>query len=324
RNGIWYVEYSRSNAQSLKTRDKKEAERRFKVLEREAFLGNLVKLEAEVNISLKDFTAEYLARRASMSKKTIAHDALSLKKLAEAIGPETSLRLIDIKKIEDFKIFCHGQGLKPDSINSYLRQIKAALSSAEDWGYVSKRPKIKMVPGPKHLPRYLRPEEIKTLLAKADELRPEFARMLRFFLWTGARRNEALGLTWEDCSLKGKKPYVTLTGKGDKQRNVPVLPPLMDVLKPLQKDVGKVFPPINESTATHWFKQLARACRPPIEARLHDLRHTAATYMLANGVPIRIVQEILGHAQLSTTAIYAEVVKDQVHQEMTKLKFDFE
>ena len=214
RNGVWYVEYSRDNAQSLKTRDKKEAERRFKVLEREAFLGNLVKLEAENNISLKDFTAEYLSRRESMARKTLAHDALSLKKLAEAVGPETSLRLIDIKKIEDFKIFCRGQGLKPDSINSYLRQIKAALSSAEDWGYVSKRPKIKMVPGPKHLPRYLRPEEIRILLATADALRPEFAQMLRFFLWTGARRNEALTLEWKDCCLKGKSPISPLPGKG--------------------------------------------------------------------------------------------------------------
>ncbi|MBW1897061.1 MAG: tyrosine-type recombinase/integrase, partial [Deltaproteobacteria bacterium] len=94
----------------------------------------------------------------------------------------------------------------------------------------------------------------------------------------------------------------------------------MEVLKPYRKDIGPVFIPIHKDTASHWFLELAKECG--IKAKLHDLRHSAASYMLASGVNLRAVQEILGHAELSTTQLYAHLVEKHLHREMEKLRFE--
>jgi site-specific recombinase XerD len=100
-----------------------------------------------------------------------------------------------------------------------------------------------------------------------------------------------------------------------------LLDPVVEVLVPYRKNIGKVFLRIHESTATHWFKDLARKSGVH-DARLHDLRHTAATHMIASGIPMRVVQEILGHANIATTGIYAHVIKDRIYDEMEKLRFE--
>jgi len=330
RNGTYYVEFKRGDKRSLKTSDEKEATAAYRKIRRAWLQGRLISLEAESSITLAEFKKEYLKSRESMSAKTRAHDDLALKTLIAALGENFPLKLLDAKKIDEFKQLClagshreNAKPLKPVSVNSYLRQIKGALSTAVEWGYLKNRPKIKMIPTGKQLPRYLRPEQIVAVLSKAAEIHPGFEIMLSFYLWTGARRNEALALTWRDCRIDGDSPHAMLTGKGNRQRIVPLAAPLVSLLKPIKKDTGYVFPRIHESTATHWFKEAARACDPPVDARLHDLRHSAATYMLANGIPITMVQEILGHADLATTAIYAEVIKEHLHREVGKLKFEF-
>ncbi len=317
----YYVEFGRGDKQSLKTTDEKEAKAVFAKLRRELLMNRLVRLEAQSNISLDAFRKEYVESRTGVSHRTKAQDELSLTRLAEVLGGATPLKLIDSKRIDGFKRVCIAGGLKPVSVNSYLRHIKAALSAAVEWGYLKTRPRIKMMPLGKQLPRYLRPEQITAILKKADELHPgEFSDMLRFYLWTGARRNEALGLQWQDIHLDGDRPYVLLTGKGNRQRAVPLVAQVVKILKPRQRDMGYVFSRIHESTVTHWFHAIALAAG--LDAKLHDLRHTSATYMLSSGIPIRMVQEILGHAQLSTTAIYTEVIKEHLHKEMSKLKFE--
>ena len=68
--------------------------------------------------------------------------------------------------------------------------------------------------------------------------------------------------------------------------------------------------PLNTSVVTHRFQRvLAEAGLP--RKRFHDLRHGAATYLLAKGVPMKVVQDVLGHTQLSTTAdIYTHVMPE--------------
>ena len=67
------------------------------------------------------------------------------------------------------------------------------------------------------------------------------------------------------------------------------------------------------------FKDLADACN--IKARFYNLRHTAATYMIKNSIPFEIIQKILGHSDIRTTQIYAQVYDDVIQKEMSKLKY---
>lgn len=355
RDGRYYVETDRDKRRSLKTSDPALAEKIFKKLQREYLMGRLVSLESESKKTLKEFTQEYLKDRGGLSEDTRRQDKIALNNLASVIGENTLLKQIDKAKINLFKRTCLniGCGKKPrplaiPSINSYLRHIKAAMSEAVRLGHIRQRPEIKMFKEKKSLPRFLWPEQIKAVLEKARELRPKFALWLTFYLWTGARRMEGLNIKWEDCSLDGRNPFCILNGKGEKQRIVPLHSEILDILREMKKEIedagaesvtepassgqqppkivasGYVFPRIDKSTVSHWFHDIALACDPPIHARLHDLRHTAATYMLASGVPIKMVQEIMGHEDIATTQIYLDIIKEHLHREMKKLKFELD
>ena len=108
-------------------------------------------------------------------------------------------------------------------------------------------------------------------------------------------------------------------GKGGRERLVPILPPVLRALNPVKKDIGKVFIQYHPDTVSKKFHAIAKAAG--VNARLHDLRHSCATYLLKNGVPMEVVQKILGHANISTTKIYAEVLDEVMAKEMKKLRF---
>lgn len=100
----------------------------------------------------------------------------------------------------------------------------------------------------------------------------------------------------------------------------PMLKPVKIVLKRNQLDIGRIFPEWHPDTVTHWVKQAL--IDAGIEGhRLHDLRHSCATYLLKSGVDITVVQRIMGHSQISTTMLYAKVLDDIMKSEMKKLKF---
>jgi len=86
-----------------------------------------------------------------------------------------------------------------------------------------------------------------------------------------------------------------------------------------QKDIGHVFTDWHPDTITHRFAAARDACGLSRDIRFHTLRHSAATQMLSAGIPLPVIQRILGHASISTTQIYAEVLDQVAHAEMAKM-----
>lgn len=318
KRGIFQIEYQRGKWKSLRTKDEKLAKSLFKELKKEYLRGRLLHLEDFKKISLTDFLNLYIEKaREGISEYSIKKDKLSLKLLAEAIGGSTQLRTITSSKIEDFKRICRSRGAKEITINGYLRHIKAAFTWAIEEGYVDKKPKIKMYRLKADLPfRILKPDEIDKIMKKAEEMDIEYWRYFNFQLWTGARRREGLGLEWTHINFESME--CTLSGKTGR-RTVPLLPPVIDSLESARKDIGRVFIQYHPDTWSHIFQEVASSCG--IAARLHDLRHNCATYLLKNGVPLEVVQKILGHRNINTTQIYAKVLDEMIRVEMQKLKF---
>ncbi|MGZ6223309.1 MAG: tyrosine-type recombinase/integrase [Syntrophales bacterium] len=89
--------------------------------------------------------------------------------------------------------------------------------------------------------------------------------------------------------------------------------------KPVRKDIGYVLEELFRDTVSKKFKKVARACG--VYARLHDLSIQRPTFMLKSGVSLKVIQSILGHANVSTTEIYAKVVDDTIRNEMSRLRF---
>ncbi|MDR3450593.1 MAG: tyrosine recombinase XerC [Alphaproteobacteria bacterium] len=136
----------------------------------------------------------------------------------------------------------------------------------------------------------------------------------------GLRIGEALGLTREALT----RDRVTVTGKGNKQRNVPLLPIVKAAvekylascpyaLKPdMPVFIGARGEPLNPAVAQRSLRLLRRQLGLPDSVTPHALRHSFATHLLASGADLRSLQELLGHSSLSTTQLYTQVDAQQL------------
>jgi integrase/recombinase XerC len=143
------------------------------------------------------------------------------------------------------------------------------------------------------------------------------AAVLGLLYGSGLRISEALGL--KPADFGGARDAITVTGKGRKQRMVPVLPQVQKLIADYVAlcpcdlpDDGPLFVGVKGGPLSARVVQLAMArlrgaLGLPETATPHALRHSFATHLLARGGDLRAIQELLGHASLSTTQIYTEV-----------------
>jgi len=145
------------------------------------------------------------------------------------------------------------------------------------------------------------------------------AAVMALLYGSGLRISEALGLKKRDVPLPGKGDTLTVLGKGNKTRMVPVLQNVLALIQdyvamcphPLPAD-GPIFVGARGGPLSPRIIQLAMArlrggLGLPDSATPHALRHSFATHLLGRGGDLRAIQELLGHASLSTTQIYTGI-----------------
>jgi integrase/recombinase XerC len=174
---------------------------------------------------------------------------------------------------------------------------------------------------PKSVPRALTQAEAADALENIGELSEEpwvakrDAALLTLLYGCGLRLGEALSLTRRDqAALRSGR--LTVTGKGRKQRVVPVLPIVASAIDdyvaacPHRHDplfLGARGGPLNPRIVQGRLQRLRLLLGLPANATPHSLRHSFATHLLAGGGDLRAIQELLGHASLSTTQRYTDV-----------------
>jgi integrase/recombinase XerD len=179
----------------------------------------------------------------------------------------------------------------------------------------------------KTLPRYLSIEEIDQLLAQPDVTTPRGLRdraLIELLYATGMRVSELIGLRPADVNLEAS--YLTCTGKGDKQRIVPIGDEATLWVKRYLADARSAL--LGKRRSTRLFvnarggghgltrvgfwkvlKGYARQAGLKATISPHVLRHSFATHLLERGADLRAIQMMLGHADLSTTQIYTHVLE---------------
>ncbi len=140
---------------------------------------------------------------------------------------------------------------------------------------------------------------------------------------SGLRISEALAITPMDAPISGRD-VLRVIGKGGKERMVPVLPITQQAIEryialcpyPLEPDAalfrGAKGGPLSPRIIQLAMEQLRIDLGLPATATPHALRHSFATHLLSSGADLRQIQELLGHASLSTTQVYAEVDRDRL------------
>jgi integrase/recombinase XerD len=184
---------------------------------------------------------------------------------------------------------------------------------------------------PKRLPKALSIDQVEQLLAGCPGDGPGALRdrvLLELLYSTGARISEAVGLDVDD--LDPRQRTVLLRGKGGKQRIVPVGRPALAAVeayavraRPGLAARGRGTPALllnarggrlSRQSAWHALQQAAEMAGLVTAVSPHTLRHCFATHLLAGGADVRVVQELLGHASVSTTQIYTQVTVDTLRE----------
>ena len=184
---------------------------------------------------------------------------------------------------------------------------------------------------PKRLPKAISVEQMSALLAATDgeeEIRVRDKALLELLYATGARISEAVNLNVDDVTMN--EGMIRLRGKGGKQRIVPVgsyaqaaLDAYLVRVRPVFSARGKSTPALflgprgaRVSRQMAWLiiREAGERAQLDIELSPHTFRHSFATHLLSGGADVRVVQELLGHASVSTTQIYTLVTADTLRE----------
>jgi len=188
---------------------------------------------------------------------------------------------------------------------------------------------------PKRLPKALDVDQVTRLLAVPDDtaLGLRDKALLEFLYGTGARISEAVGAAIDDLDL-GADPGAVLHGKGGRTRLVPVgdyakaaVEAYLVRGRPALAANGRGTPAIflnarggrlSRQSAWTILHRAARAAGLPVDGphavSPHTLRHSYATHLLDGGADVRVVQELLGHASVTTTQVYTLVTVDRLRE----------
>ena len=198
--------------------------------------------------------------------------------------------------------------------NRHLTMLKAMFNKGKEWELAMHNSAAGIKPLRENGARirFLDIVEIRALLEAADD---EFRPILIAALHTGMRRGEILNLRWEDVNLKNR--IITVQeSKSGKKRMIPIDDTLYGTLRllPSRFHRGYVFP-LPGKPERRWQdfrKRFASAVKKAgiKDFRFHDTRHTFASHLVMNGVDIKSVQELLGHASLAMTMKYAHLAPD--------------
>lgn len=320
KRGIYYIALPGNIRRSLKTRNEETARRLKNRIEKEALLGNIIRINKSQQITLSDFIKEYLKHSKAHKKETThLRDEYSLNKLLEHIG-NRSLKTITPKILDKFHTDLINADFKPSGVAITFRHCSAAFNKAVRWDYIKANPynraeKIKVDKKP---PRFYSEDELKRIF-EAISKDQDFHDLITCYLLTGMRRKELFLLQPRNIDFKNNT--ITIVESKTDWRTIEMDKEVKHILKRRCKkyNIGRLFPMWKHPNAiTHrWIRLMQRL---KIEnARLHDLRHSTASYLIMAGVDIRTIQEILGHSDISTTRIYTHLAPGHMKKAFAKL-----
>lgn len=282
---------------------------------------------------LKNFSAYLLleAGSADNSREAYLRDASRLLDfLADRPLTETT-----VDTLHEFMVAMLEMGLAPRSLRRIISGIRAFFKYLTLEGFIESNPALLIEP-PQiglHLPEVLTVDEIDAMIAAIDPKSREAVRdhaLIETLYGCGLRVSELINLEMNKLHLA--EGYLVVTGKGNKERMVPLGEVTADAIADwlAERAEGKIKPGegnyvflaprtggrITRMRVFDIIKRLASAAGIVREVSPHTLRHSFASHLLEGGANLRAIQQMLGHESIATTQIYIHLTPSRLREEI--------
>ena len=311
---------------------KKQAEQLEKRLQAEIANGKWGLTPTE-HRRFEDLVSEYLEyAEVSKATSTLKTDTSRIEKHLLPFFSGLPIQSITPQLVDRYKAKRVREGAAPKTVNNELLNLSHMMKMAIRWNYADRNvvTDVEKLKVPKNPPRFLSREEIECLIvaARNSHIYP----LIVTALHTGMRKSELLNLQWSDIDFAMHS--VTVQCKEDwhtknyKARVIQMTPVLYRVLSEYATQSAEhhceyVFTFKGEAIRQDVRRSFGRVVRSAnLEGvTLHTLRHTFASQLVMAGVPLRDVQELMGHQSYNTTLRYAHLTPEHVGKQVMNLPF---
>lgn len=307
----WYIDvYIDGNRVRKPVGSKKDAENALTAIEADKLRGEF-RFKRSLKIKFEDYAKEYLEYQKTNKKpKAYERDVSSLKHLTEHFEG-LYLSKIAPGHIEDYKKL-RLEKVTAGTINCELLCLQGMFTVAKRLGkFDGENPvkEVKKLTIQEKIMRILSKDEMDRLIDAAEG----YTKALIILAFnTAMRKNELLNIRWNDIDFGGGVIHIK-ESKSSKTRKIPINLVVEKTLKAIKRQGEFVFH--NPKTGTRIFDfhyQFKSACETAKieDLRIHDLRHTAATFMVMGGIDLVTVAEILGHSDIKMTRKYCHPTQE--------------
>lgn len=268
---------------------------------------------------------DYLEIEKGLAENTLEAYRRDLENFFEFCG-DIEIKDIQRNRINSYVRDLHENHFSPTSVMRKIASIRGFFKWACTDGVLKINPALTLEQPkvPQKLPKVMTVEEINNLL---NQNLNKLQRVIVELLYgCGLRVSELVNLKTNDYDLKGK--FLECTGKGSKDRIVPLGKKAVEAIKNylperdylLQKYnintkqllINEKGHKVNRQEVYTYIHELGKKLHKSISP--HTLRHTFATHLLENGADLRVVQELLGHSNVSTTQLYTHISKKRLKE----------
>lgn len=315
RGPAWYLDYNRPSGKrkqvSIGQISEEEAELRRQHAELRLNGQHATLPGAAEGPTFGVFASEYLAWYQTEYPSSFQRtEGICRHYLIPIFGPRP-LGSINRRALEQYKAERHDK-VQPTTVAKELNVVRAMLNRAVEWEYISTN-YARGVRPPQNLNAQPAPCYTHEELERIYQNSPNKWAIWKLMVNTGLRRSEALNLKW--VSVKEEALYVVSTSgarsKSKRYRKIPLSPGAKQAIAALRNLSPYVLPRMAPFSLSRAFRFVLN--RAGIEGSLHALRHTFCSHLVMNGVDLRTVQELAGHASITTTmGLYAHLSKGHI------------
>ena len=297
----------------------KSAARRW-AEERERYLAlNGPKQPKKEVPTLEDFESRFISEHVEANQLKPSTAASYKSRLKLHIRPALGrLRLDEIDKQSEQRLKAAMKQFDPGTINDTLAVLSRLLNCAAEWGVIGSAPRFAKLKTRQTEIEFFDFDDFERLVDGARKVDPAVLAFVLLAGQAGLRRGEIIALDLTDADFRRGQLTIARsdwygqigTTKGGKTRRVPMTKRLTAALQAIRHLRGPRMlyqrngEPVSENTLRSWLERAERAGGLSVTGHIHQLRHTFCSHLAMRGAPAKAIQELAGHADLSTTMRY--------------------